>query len=238
MSEGASDVSVTIEDTGPGLQPQLIPHLFERFRQGGGATAHAKGGLGLGLAIVKDLVALQGGTVSAANRSFGQGAAFDVVLPRVRSSDGPHDEAQGPERSARTGLTDLRVLVVDDEEDTREVVEFLLRSHGARVTTAACVRDALRIVQTKIPDIVLTDIAMPDEDGFELLERLKAFAIRHGLTIPAAAISAHANPHDRARMRAAGFLAHIPKPIDPAVLTRTVIQLAAEHAPAAAGRRS
>jgi signal transduction histidine kinase len=219
----AGEATVTVTDTGPGLAADLIPHLFERFRQGDASSKRAKGGLGLGLAIVKDLVELQGGTVSARNRADVRGASFEVALPRIRptANRGPADRvAEMPERS----LQGVRVLVVDDEEDTRQVVAFILQAQGAQVVAASSVSEAMSALEAHAPDVVLTDLAMPEQDGFELLRQVKARASQ-AAAIPVAAVSAFASAEDRGRTREAGFRAHIGKPVDPGELELTVRRL-------------
>ncbi len=219
-------VRIVVADTGPGLRPDFIPHAFERFRQDDTSTTRHQGGLGLGLAIVRHLVELHGGTVSATNRADEAGAAFEVALPRM---------ATGPGRSvletARTWtqrpdlLAGVRVLVVDDDGDARNLLRWILEAFGAEVWPAASVSAAIEAVRTTPPDVILTDIAMPEQDGYDLLERLRALTGRRGRAIPTAAISAFTSERERARAIEAGFMAHLGKPVDPEALAEVIHHL-------------
>jgi CheY-like chemotaxis protein len=200
---------VTVSETGRGIPPTLLPHIFERFRQGDLVGARRLSGLGLGLAIVRHLVEAHGGTVSAASQGEGQGATFTVELPALvgpPAAAGSKSSDQGAEGS----LAGVRALVVDDDADTCELIGRLLRQQGADVRAAHSTAEALAVVGSWPANLLLADIAMPGEDGVALLGRLQ----RESRPIPAVAVTALAGVEDRRRLLAAGFRAHIAKPFD------------------------
>jgi signal transduction histidine kinase len=229
-----SRVWIRVSDTGQGISPEFLPHVFDRFRQADSATTRASGGLGLGLAIVRHLVELHGGTVGAESRGEGQGATFTVELPLTLRQTETGKAQRSPHRSeALTGafecsqaLEGLRVLVVDDELDTRELLAFVLEQCGAAVTTAASTREALAALAESKPDILLSDIGMPDEDGYELIRQVRASKRKFGGKIPAAALTAYTTEGDRERVLSAGFQVHIAKPVEPSNLVAIVAHLA------------
>jgi signal transduction histidine kinase len=200
---------VTVSDTGSGIPPALLPHIFERFRQGDPVGARRLSGLGLGLAIVRHLVEAHGGTVSAASGGEGQGAVFTVELPALAGPPAAAEPAS-PVRGAAGSLAGVRALVVDDDADTCELIARLLREQGAEVRAARSTAEALAVVGSWPANLLLTDIAMPGEDGVALLGRLR----RESRPIPAVAVTALAGVEDRRRLLAAGFQAHIAKPFD------------------------
>jgi signal transduction histidine kinase/ActR/RegA family two-component response regulator len=225
------NVHLTVTDSGPGLRPEFIGHAFERFRQD--AEGQRSPGLGLGLAIVKHLVEMHGGTVSAANRDDGRGAVFEVVLPQMmgavavrRSTDAEAVRSRPPSRT----LAGLYVLVVDDDPDARDLLEWILNELGADVATAASVPEALSRLVKRRPDVILADIAMPGQDGFALLEQARALAARRGGVIPTAALTAGATDRERDRALDAGFDLHLAKPIRPERLAEAVLSLANRQA--------
>jgi signal transduction histidine kinase len=220
----ATSVSIVITDDGPGIRPDFLPFIFDRFRQEDSSSTRPHRGLGLGLAIVEHLVALHGGGVTAANRTDRSGAVFTIVLPTTSSASRPLDTAsrdpraansQGSRLDAAPSLAGLRVLIVDDAPDSREVAAELLRRSGAETDVAGSVEEALDVVSRGRPDLVLADIEMPVEDGYALLKRLRALPADAGGSTPVAAVTAYASEHDRARVLAAGFVTHISKPFDP-----------------------
>ena len=228
-----SFVSIRVEDTGKGIAAQLLPYVFDRFRQGDGSTTKRHGGLGLGLAIVRHLVELHGGTVSARSAGEGRGAVFEVVLPipAVAPRAAAHDPSPVGEKVSRfrAGTTDslagIHVLVVDDEDDARELLATVLQQAGAVVTAASSVASALAVLATTAISVVVSDVGMPVEDGYTLLRRLRAEAPVALRQIPALALTAYARAEDRQRAASAGFQEHAAKPIDPDLLVATVAAL-------------
>jgi len=216
-----SHLELTVRDTGRGIAPEFLPYLFERFRQADPSSTRALGGLGLGLAIVRHLVELHGGTVEAESAGEGMGTTLRVRMPfRVA----PHD-ASGPERAHEVAaetpaggelapLGGLRVLVVDDEPDTCDVLEAVLREAGADVRTCRSAAAALAEIETWWPDVLLSDIGMPGEDGYALIRRIRVQEAQHGRAIAAVALTAYARLEDRRKALSAGFQMHVPKPID------------------------
>ncbi|HEY6907843.1 MAG TPA: PAS domain-containing protein [Myxococcales bacterium] len=219
---------LNVSDTGPGIAADFLPHVFERFRQAETGFARTHGGLGLGLAIVKYLVEVHGGSVSAHSDGLGRGASFSVRLPAISSSRREAlPEAPAPLPAPAT-LSGVRVLVVDDDPDMRELLRDLLTGCGAQVETAASAARAIESVQSSRPDIVLTDIGMPHEDGYSLVRKLAK-------DLPAVALTAYARGEDREQALRAGFRAHVAKPVDVAELLAVMAALAPRrtmsHAP-------
>ena len=229
-----SHIEITVADTGAGIRPELIPHLFERFKQGDASTTRKYGGLGLGLSIVKSLVELHGGTVSVKSPGEGQGTTATVHLPLTvvhRNED--LDQRQHPKATRAGGanaivaeLAGVKVLVIDDQADARELVRRVLEDCSAEVITAATVEEALALIEAQRPDVLVSDIGMPDADGFELLRRVRALGPDRGGKVPAIALTAFARTEDRTRALRAGFIVHVSKPVDPSELIATVASVA------------
>jgi len=225
-----SRIEITVTDTGRGIAPSFLPYVFEAFRQEDASASRARGGLGLGLAITKQLVELHGGSVQASSAGEGQGAKFTVLLPV--SAVSPADKLHGAAAKLRAAtyeraeLRGVRVLVVDDEEDARMLIAAVLENCGCRVTTAASAREALAWIATEKPDMLVSDIGMPDEDGYALIRKVRALAGDKGGAIPAAALTAYTRSEDRRRMLNAGYSMHLGKPVDPAELVDAVAALA------------
>jgi CheY-like chemotaxis protein len=218
-----SEVQLRVRDSGVGIERGLLPHVFERFRQGETDPSWGKAGLGIGLALVRHMVEAHAGRVEAASDGPGRGATFTVWLPAI----GPRavlasTERRAPAaaREAHGGLGGVRVLVVDDDADARDLICTTLRQHGARVTPAASVRDALEVLQSTTPEIVISDIAMPYANGYDLLAQLRALPRTAG--VPVVAHTASNRAEDRARALAAGFELHVGKPVDPGALVQAV----------------
>ncbi len=229
-----SHVEISVSDTGQGITPDFLPYVFDRFRQADGSTTRLHGGLGLGLAIVRHLVELHGGTVRAQSSGEGQGATFNVQLPLsvLRISDfGLRNENTASGESAIRNppseiLKGLRVLVVDDEQDARQLLKTVLEVQGAEVVAVGSTREALRELERLMPDVLVSDIGMPDEDGFALIRQVRAREAVQGGEIPAAAVSAYVGEENRRQALAAGFQRHVAKPVDPEDLIAVVRDLA------------
>lgn len=223
LRDGA-EVVIEVQDTGAGIAPDLLPHVFDRFRQGASPSSRAHGGLGIGLSLVHHLVALHGGTVTAASAGDGQGATFTVRLPAALRPvlAGPVVPAAS---AAAPSLEGLRVLVVDDDRDARELVCTVLGRAGAQTAEAASVDEALSVLRTFPPDAVVSDVAMPGATGYDLVRRLRQMeGLGH---VPAVALTAYARLDDREHALAAGFDRHLGKPVDPAQLVAVVAGLVA-----------
>lgn len=224
-------LEISVADTGIGIQPEFLPHVFERFRQADASTTRRFGGLGLGLSIVKHLVELHGGTIRAKSAGEGLGATFSVHLPvtvvhpAAERFERHHPRAAVLESSARfrpVDLAGIKVLVVDDEPDARELIKRVLGDCGAEVQMAGNAVDALRMVETERPHVLVSDIGMPDVDGYELLRRVRALGQSRGGSLPAIALTAFARSEDRTRALRAGFQVHVSKPVEPPELIATV----------------
>lgn len=217
---------ISVIDTGQGIRPDFLPHVFDRFRQADSTTTRSQGGLGLGLAIVRSLVELHGGTVWAESIGEGQGTTFIVELPLLpdRLQQAPAD-SMPPYPGQAISLEGVRVLMVDDEADTREFLETALEQFGATVMAAASAAEAFSLFQQTLPDVVLSDIGMPEEDGYALIRKIRALPPELGGQVPAAALTAYVRGDDRLEALKAGFQRHVPKPIEPAQLLQVVSQL-------------
>ena len=228
-----SHLEIIVSDTGQGVSPEFLPYVFDRFRQADAATTRRHGGLGLGLAIVRHLVELHGGTVRVDSPGEGQGATFTVSLPLMivhREPDGEERRHPKAESAVETvcppELDGLRVLVVDDEPDARRLLAIVLEQCGAEVTTAGSVPDALVAFGKSRPDVIVSDIGMPEEDGYSFIRQIRALPDNRGGRIPAAALTAYASAEDRKRALLAGFQLHVPKPVEPTELIAVVATLA------------
>ena len=217
--EGAY-AQVVVADTGQGIPAAFLPFVFERFRQVDTTSTRRHGGLGIGLAIVHELVELHGGRVTADSAGEGRGAVFTVEIPLL--ADVRPVETSRAARTGDAALDGLRVLVVDDDPDSNEVVRTLLAACGAEVRTASSAREALAVVEQWLPDVVVSDLAMPDEDGYALLARMRSYGppLR---SVPAIALTAYSAPSDRERALSAGFQAHVAKPVRTADLVGAVV---------------
>ncbi len=229
----ATSTSIDVEDTGVGIAPEFLPHVFERFRQAEGGTTRSYGGLGLGLAIVKHLVELHGGTIAAQSDGVGKGTRFRVRLPlaaRVTSPAplgpprAPPDVPGGLEGPVQE-LRGLRVLVVEDEADARDLLVALLEQRAVDVRAAASAAEGLRHLASWTPDVILSDIGMPVEDGYSFIQQVRAMPRDRGGKTPAVALTAYARTEDRRRAMLAGFDMHLAKPIDPEELTLVLARL-------------
>ncbi|HXG57465.1 MAG TPA: GAF domain-containing protein, partial [Thermoanaerobaculia bacterium] len=207
LSYSNGNAEITVADTGQGIDPALLPHVFERFRQGDSSSTRAHGGLGLGLAIVRHLVDLHGGSVSAASEGVGKGATFVVRLPIVAAAVvGSPDPRHVASRERLPLLRRTRILIIDDEEQTRTFLSTFLERCGAEVRTGASAEEGLASLSGWTPDVVVSDLAMPHEDGYAFLERLRLTVSDRARPIPAIALTAYGRPEDRERALAAGFV--------------------------------
>ncbi len=227
LERSGTRARVRIRDPGSGISAEFLPFIFERFRQADTTSTRKQKGLGLGLAIARHIVELHGGSIEAASPGEGQGSTFTVTLPlslrgeEVRAVAAPEDDAD----AAASRLAGVRILVVDDEEDAREAMVVLLTQAGARVQSVGSAAEAMDLMRAQPPDVLLSDIAMPGEDGYALIRRVRELAADRGGRIPAAALTAYASLEDRRKALQAGYNEHLPKPVDPRRLIATVAGL-------------
>jgi signal transduction histidine kinase/ActR/RegA family two-component response regulator len=218
-----SNIEISVSDTGSGIKAEFLPHVFDRFRQQDGAITRSHSGLGLGLAITKSLVELHGGTIRASSEGEGRGSTFVIQLPRtlVKSESVTRPFKSAPSKEPAKcppELNDLRILAVDDEQDALEMLATLLEDCGASVTTARSAREALELVQSMRPDVLISDIGMPEQDGYSLVRQVRRLPRDLGGGTAAIALTAYARTEDRTRALTSGFQAHVPKPVEPAEL--------------------
>jgi signal transduction histidine kinase len=232
LREAGGSAEIRVADTGAGIRPDFLPYVFDRFRQAESTITRSHGGLGLGLSIVRHLVELHGGSASVHSDGEGKGAAFTVRLPVRQAAAGPAesldetiDTAAGV-WSSQSLLAGIKVLVVEDEDDTRELLAIALEQVGAQVTSVSSVAAALESLDRSPPDVLVSDLAMPDEDGFSFIRKVRSRPAGKGGDVPAAALTAYVRTEDRVRALAAGFQKHLPKPIDPSDLIAAVASLA------------
>lgn len=229
-----SHVKIVVSDSGVGISKEFLPYVFDRFRQADASTTRIHGGLGLGLSIVHQLVDLHGGTVTVQSEGEGKGATFTISLPCVGVISNQNEiESVHPVQSEEIisfkelpSLKGLKVLVVDDEADTRELIAEVLKECGSEVITSPSAAEALTALEQSKPDILLSDLGMPDEDGYSLIAKIRALPSERGGQIPAAALTAYARAEDRMRVLRSGFQFHLPKPVDTAELVTVVASLA------------
>ncbi|MBN3924506.1 ATP-binding protein [Nostoc sp. NMS4] len=221
-----SNVQITVSDTGKGISADFLPYIFERFRQADSTTTRVDNGLGLGLAIVLHLVEMHSGTVSAFSEGEGRGAKFTVSLPLLE----PQPEQFIKESKVKVDnlsiLNGLQILVVDDNADTRELIAFILEQSGGQVRAVSSVGEALKALKQLKPDVLVSDIGMPDEDGYSLIRKVRAQEAEQGEKILAVALTAFARDEERRLALQAGFQVHVSKPIEPEKLVRVVANLA------------
>jgi len=225
LERRGSIARITVADTGMGIKPELLPEIFDRFRQGQRRT----GGLGLGLAIVRHIVDLHGGTVRAQSAGDGRGANFTVELPimssRADAAERISPSHEGAVRSGAPALKGVKILVVDDDADARELLSMILEHAGAETATAGCVDEALAVLERFKPDVLVSDIGMPEHDGYCLIRKIRAGEGNGMSGIPAVALTAFARDEDRSQALESGFQAHLAKPIEPGELTAIIARL-------------
>lgn len=229
-----SHVEIVVRDSGVGISQEFLPYVFDRFRQADASTTRIHGGLGLGLSIVRQLVDLHGGTVSVQSEGEGKGSTFTIILPFVAVLNNQNEAdlvhpAHTDEIISFEGLPSLeglRVLIVDDEADTRELIKEVLKECGSEVIMTRSAAEALEALEQHHPDILISDLGMPDEDGYSLISKIRALPPERGGQVPAAALTAYARAEDRMRVLRAGFQFHLPKPVDSAELVTVVASLA------------
>jgi CheY-like chemotaxis protein len=215
----SSHVEITVTDSGAGISSEFLPHIFERFRQADSSTTRRQGGLGLGLSIVKQLVELHGGNVRAESAGLQHGSTFVVSLPlrvirKDQSGEHPTTALSSANRQVEILLAGVKVLVVDDEPDARELLKCVLVDAGAAVVTAGSAQEALGLVRSARPDVIVSDIGMPERDGYQLMRAVRGLPAAEGGKTPAIALTAFARSEDRTRALLAGYQVHVAKPIE------------------------
>ena len=232
LTSAGARAEIRVADTGQGIDAEFLPSIFERFSQADSSTTRRQGGLGLGLAIVRALVERHGGTVQAESPGRGLGATFTVRLPALSAQDvgdaercAVRDATTAANRPAR--LDGIRVVLIDDDDDGRTMLTILLELAGANVAAAGSVHEALALLDTMRPDVIVSDVGMPDEDGFALIRGVRARDVEGGGSVPAIALTGYVRPEDRARLLAAGFQQHLRKPLEPGEIVAAIASLAA-----------
>jgi PAS domain S-box-containing protein len=228
-----STARLTVSDTGEGISAEFLPYVFDRFRQAEGSISRKQGGLGLGLAVARHLVELHGGTITAESEGIGKGSVFSVDLPlgQERRDPARAEERQRElerRRSPSGGVVRLdgvHVLLVEDDDDSRKLIGTMLKRHGARVTSTKSAEEALRVFEDELPDVMISDIGMPDQDGYELVRKLRAMPAEKGGKIPAIALTGYASRKDRERALNSGYQQHMAKPIEQVDLIKSIATL-------------
>ena len=224
-------VSVSVQDTGKGIAKPFLPHVFDRFRQEDDAATRRHSGLGLGLALVRHIVAAHGGSVNAQSEGEGRGASFSITLPshtervsRSGETDRPSPAPVVVDHGLPIGrLSNLKILVVEDDEDARDLLVTVLTQQGAKVGQAGNATDALRQLAESVPDVMVSDIGLPGEDGYELMRAIRSRG-HAAVSLPAIALTAYSRREDQRLALQAGFQAHVAKPVEPAVLVAAVAE--------------
>jgi signal transduction histidine kinase/CheY-like chemotaxis protein len=227
-----STARLTVRDTGDGIAPEFLPYVFDRFRQAEGSISRKQGGLGLGLAVARHLVELHGGTIRAESEGIGKGAVFTVDLPLAQERRDPAraEERRREVERRRTRMGALRldgvhVLLVEDDDDSRKLLGTMLKRYGARVTSTKSAAEALAVFEGELPDVLLSDIGMPDQDGYELMRKLRALPPERGGNTPAIALTGYASRKDRDRALNSGYQQHMAKPIEQVDMIKAIAAL-------------
>ncbi|HSL56156.1 MAG TPA: ATP-binding protein, partial [Pyrinomonadaceae bacterium] len=228
----ASTARLTVSDTGDGISAEFLPYVFDRFRQAEGSISRKQGGLGLGLAVARHLVELHGGTITAESEGLGRGSRFTVDLPLAQERRDParaeERKREVERRRTRKGVVRLdgvHVLLVEDDDDSRKLLGTMLRRYGARVTSTKSAAEALEVFEGELPDVMISDIGMPDQDGYELIRKLRSRPVEKGGATPAIALTGYASRKDRERALGSGYQQHMAKPIEQAELMATIAEL-------------
>jgi PAS domain S-box-containing protein len=227
-----STARLTVSDTGDGISPEFLPYVFDRFRQAEGSISRKQGGLGLGLAVARHLVELHGGTIRAESDGIGKGAVFTVDLPLAQERRDParaeERRREVERRRSRMGavrLDGVHVLLVEDDDDSRKLLGTMLKRYGARVTSTKSAAEALAVFEGELPDVLISDIGMPDQDGYELMRKLRALPPERGGKTPAIALTGYASRKDRERALNTGYQQHMAKPIEQADMIKAIAAL-------------
>jgi len=225
-------VRLAVADTGEGISAEFLPYVFDRFRQAEGSLSRKQGGLGLGLAVVRHLVELHGGSIEAESAGLGQGSVFTVELPLAEERRDParaeERRREVERRRSKRGtvrLDGVHVLLVEDDDDSRKLLGTILKRYGARVTATKSAAEALSVFESEVPDLLVSDIGMPDQDGYELIQKLRALPVEKGGQTPAIALTGYASRKDRERALAAGYHQHIAKPIEQSEMITAIAAL-------------
>ncbi len=229
-SPPTTTAQIQVIDTGIGIKAEFLPYVFDRFRQENSSTTRTYGGLGLGLALVRHLVELHGGTVNVDSPGEGKGTTFTVKIPQLPESSKAEDLSSSEEITPHLSLNGLQILVVDDDADSREFLDFALTSYGAEVLSAACAGEAIAAFKQFNPDVLVSDLGMPGEDGYTLIRQVRMLESKQGKNIPAIALTGYARDSDRDKALAAGFGLHMSKPIDTEELVAAIGNLSSANA--------
>lgn len=224
LVKDAQSAILTVADDGEGISESFLPFVFDRFRQANATTTRSQGGLGLGLTIVKHLVELHGGSISAFSEGLGKGTTFTIILP-IAPTITERDYRTTTLDSSAQPLSNIRVVVLDDDQGTRELVSLILQESGADVAMAPDAHSAIHLIEVFRPDILVSDIGMPEVDGYQFIAMVRDLADEKWQNMPAIALTAFAREEDRKKALKAGFQAHLSKPVESSVLVRTVRQL-------------
>jgi len=228
LTREQGEAVIRVSDSGIGIAPDFLPHVFDRFRQQDASITRKHGGLGLGLSIVKQLVELHGGTISVDSGGEGAGATFIVRLPLASAPSAPSSLCAAPQNGT-ADLSGVKVLVVDDAADTLDVLEQILRHSGAAIVSASTAAQALECVDRERPDVIVSDIGMPETDGLELMRRIRRRAAHQGGATPAIALTALTRQDDRDKAFRAGFTDYLAKPVEPATLVASIMHAARQR---------
>jgi CheY-like chemotaxis protein len=229
LRQSGADAEITVADTGVGIRPDFLPHIFDRFQQADQSITRRFGGLGLGLSIAKHLVEQHGGSIRAESRGEGQGASFTIVLPstfHAGMGELRRAEATPQETPPSESLNRIRVFVVEDELDTREFLDRFLTACGAEVLTVSTAAEALARLPQCEADVLVSDIGLPDMDGYDLMQQIRRLGVKNLGAMPAIALTAYARIEDRTRALRAGYQVHLAKPVEPAELVATIASFA------------